>query len=70
VNGQIGSHPRGIAGNAANDPERIALIDGARRITFGELDALANGLATTLRGRVSARATPSVSSCTTGPSGS
>jgi long-chain acyl-CoA synthetase len=51
VNGQIGSHPRGIAANAANDPERIALIDGARRITFGELDALANGLATTLTDR-------------------
>jgi long-chain acyl-CoA synthetase len=51
VNGQIGSHPRGIAANAANDPERVALIDGARRITFGKLDALANGLATTLAER-------------------
>jgi long-chain acyl-CoA synthetase len=45
VNGQIGSHPRGIAGTAAVDPDRVALIDGARRITFGELDGLANGLA-------------------------
>jgi len=51
VNGQIGSHPRGIAGVAAAAPDRIALIDGARRITFGELDALANGLATSLAER-------------------
>jgi long-chain acyl-CoA synthetase len=51
VNGQIGSHTRGIAGTAAIDPDRIALIDGARRITFGELDALANGLATSLAER-------------------
>jgi long-chain acyl-CoA synthetase len=45
VNGQIGSYPRGVAGTAAIDPDRIALIDGDRRMTFGELDAVANGLA-------------------------
>ncbi len=45
MNGQIGSYPRGIAATAAVDPDRIALIDGSRRVTFGELDALANGIA-------------------------
>ena len=45
MNGQIGSYPRGIAATAAVDPDRIALIDGSRRLTFGELDALANGIA-------------------------
>jgi long-chain acyl-CoA synthetase len=51
VNGQIGSYPRGIAGTAAGDPDRIALIDGSRRVTFGELDALANGVANGLAER-------------------
>jgi long-chain acyl-CoA synthetase len=45
MNGQIGAHARGVAATAASDPERIALIDGSRRLTFGELDAVANGLA-------------------------
>jgi long-chain acyl-CoA synthetase len=44
----IGTHPRGIAGTAAAEPDRIALIEGDRKITFGELDALANGLAVRL----------------------
>jgi long-chain acyl-CoA synthetase len=48
MNGQIGSYPRGIAGTAAVDPDRVALIDGSRRVTYGELDALANGIANRL----------------------
>src|ERR1019366_1254341 len=51
VNGQIGSYPRDIAGTSAVDPDRIALIDGSRRVTFGELDALANGVANGLADR-------------------
>jgi long-chain acyl-CoA synthetase len=51
VSGQIGSYPRGIAGTAALDPDRIALIDGGRHMTFGELDAVANGLADRLAER-------------------
>jgi long-chain acyl-CoA synthetase len=45
MSGQIGSYVRGVAGTAAVDPDRIAVIDGGRRFTFGELDAVANGLA-------------------------
>ena len=45
MNGQIGSYQRGVAGTAAVDPDRVALIDDRRRLTFGELDAVANGLA-------------------------
>ena len=37
--------PRGINGVARHDPDRIALIAGDRRITFGELDADANRVA-------------------------
>ncbi len=42
---QVGSHPRGVAGVAAAQPDRPAIVDGDRTVTFGELDALANGLA-------------------------
>ncbi len=45
---KVGGHPRGVAGVAADDPDRIALIEGSRRITFGELDSQANGLAVAL----------------------
>jgi long-chain acyl-CoA synthetase len=45
MSGQLGGHPRGVAGTASTDPDRIALVDGRRRLTFGELDARANGLA-------------------------
>jgi long-chain acyl-CoA synthetase len=51
VSGQIGTYPRGVAGTAAVDPDRIALVEGSRRLTFGELDALANGLAHRLADR-------------------
>ena len=37
--------PRGINGVARVDPDRIALIAGDRRISFGELDADANRVA-------------------------
>ena len=37
--------PRGINGVARHDPDRIALIAGDRRMTFGELDADANRIA-------------------------
>jgi len=40
--------PRGINGVARHDPERIALIAGDRRMTFGELDADANRVARVL----------------------
>jgi len=42
---QIGSHPRSVAAVAAEHPERLALVDGSRRVTYGELDQQANGLA-------------------------
>ncbi|HMD46133.1 MAG TPA: AMP-binding protein [Acidimicrobiales bacterium] len=45
---QIGTHPRGVAAVAAAHPDRLALIDGDRRVTYGELDQLANGLAALL----------------------
>jgi long-chain acyl-CoA synthetase len=45
------AHQRGIAATAAVEPDRIALIDGDRRLTFGELDALANGVANRLAER-------------------
>jgi long-chain acyl-CoA synthetase len=48
---QVGSHPRGVAAVAAAEPGRVALIDGDRRMTYGELDQRANGLATTLAER-------------------
>ncbi|HEX4218841.1 MAG TPA: AMP-binding protein, partial [Acidimicrobiales bacterium] len=48
LNGQVGSHLRGVAATAAIDPDRVAIIDGTRVVTFGELDAQANGLATRL----------------------
>ena len=47
-NGQVGSHRRGVAATAASDPDRIAIVDGPKAITFGELDARANGLAVRL----------------------
>ncbi len=46
--GQVGSHRRGVAATAATDPDRVALIDGPAAVTFGELDARANGLAVRL----------------------
>jgi long-chain acyl-CoA synthetase len=48
---QVGSHPRGVAAVAAADPDRVALIDGVRRMTYDELDQRANGLATELAER-------------------
>jgi long-chain acyl-CoA synthetase len=45
------THQRGIAATAAAEPDRLALLDGDRRMTFGELDALANGLAHRLADR-------------------
>ncbi|HEY6624813.1 MAG TPA: AMP-binding protein [Acidimicrobiales bacterium] len=48
ANGQVGSHRRGVAATAAFDPDRIAIVDGPKAITFGELDARANGLAVRL----------------------
>jgi long-chain acyl-CoA synthetase len=42
--------PRGINGVARHDPDRIALIDGDRRITFAELDADSNRVAHALTG--------------------
>jgi long-chain acyl-CoA synthetase len=51
VNGQLGDHRRGVSGTAAADPERIALIDGDRRITYGELNERANGLSVQLAER-------------------
>ena len=37
--------PRGLAGVARADPDRVALVFGDRRMTFGELDAAANVMA-------------------------
>ncbi|HLM95942.1 MAG TPA: AMP-binding protein [Acidimicrobiales bacterium] len=37
--------PRGLAGVARVDPDRVALVLGDRRMTFGELDAAANAMA-------------------------
>ena len=37
--------PRGLAGVARVDPERVALVLGDRRMTFGELDGAANAVA-------------------------
>lgn len=48
---QIGAHPRGVVATAALDPDRVALVDGPRRMTFGELDQRANGLAVQLADR-------------------
>jgi long-chain acyl-CoA synthetase len=45
VSPQLGTHRRGVAGTAAVDPDRVALVDGDRTMTFGELDRRANGLA-------------------------
>ncbi len=51
MNGQLGDHPRGVAGTAAIDPDRVAIIDGDRRVTFGELNGRANGLSVQLAER-------------------
>jgi long-chain acyl-CoA synthetase len=48
---QVGSHPRGVVAVAASSPDRMALVDGHRRMSFGELDQRANGLATELAER-------------------
>jgi long-chain acyl-CoA synthetase len=45
LNGQVGFHLRGVAATAALDADRVAIIDGPQVVTFGELDARANGLA-------------------------
>jgi long-chain acyl-CoA synthetase len=37
--------PRGLAGIARVDPDRVALVFGDRRMTFGELDGAANAMA-------------------------
>jgi long-chain acyl-CoA synthetase len=37
--------PRGLAGVARADPDRVALVFGDRRMTFGELDRAANAMA-------------------------
>ena len=37
--------PRGLAGIARVDPERVALVLGERRMSFGELDGAANAMA-------------------------
>ncbi len=37
--------PRGLAGIARADPDRVALVFGDRRMTFGELDRAANAMA-------------------------
>jgi long-chain acyl-CoA synthetase len=41
----VSAEPRGLAGVAAADPDRVALICGARRTTFGQLDRAANAMA-------------------------
>jgi long-chain acyl-CoA synthetase len=51
MSGQIGSYPRGVSVTASIDPDRIALLDGERRLTFGELEERANGLALVLAER-------------------
>jgi len=45
---QLGPHPRGVAAVAAADGDRVAVVDGGRTLTFGEIDARANGLAARL----------------------
>jgi long-chain acyl-CoA synthetase len=50
VPGQLGSHPRGVAAVAAACPDRTAVVDGDRTLTFGELDGRANTLAERLAG--------------------
>jgi long-chain acyl-CoA synthetase len=40
--------PRGVAGVAAADPGRVAIVTEGRRLTFGALDRAANALAHTL----------------------
>ena len=42
--------PRGINGVAREDPDRIALVAGDRRMSFAELDADANRIAHVLTG--------------------
>ncbi len=42
--------PRGVAGVAAADPDRVALVCGEERVTFGALDASANAVAHRLAG--------------------
>jgi long-chain acyl-CoA synthetase len=44
--------PRGVAGVARADPERLALVCGPRRVTFGQLDRAANAMAHVLAARV------------------
>jgi long-chain acyl-CoA synthetase len=51
MSGQIGSYPRGVSATASVDPDRIALVDFERRLTFGELEQRANGLALVLAER-------------------
>ena len=45
---QLGSHRRSVAGVAASDPGRVAVVDGDRAVTFEELDRRANGAAVRL----------------------
>jgi acyl-CoA synthetase (AMP-forming)/AMP-acid ligase II len=45
---QLGPHPRAVAAVAAADGDRVAVVDGGRTLTFGEIDARANGLAARL----------------------
>jgi long-chain acyl-CoA synthetase len=47
---QLGSHLRGVHGVAQAFPDRVAIVEGDRRITYGELDARANGFAVELAG--------------------
>ncbi|HUI03252.1 MAG TPA: AMP-binding protein [Acidimicrobiales bacterium] len=46
--------PRGLAGVAAADPARVALVMDGRRTTFGELDTAANAVAHALAPHVGA----------------
>jgi len=48
---QVGRHPRGVAGVAAADPGRVALVEGDRTMTYEELDQRANAVALDLAGR-------------------
>src|SRR5579863_7998285 len=43
--GEPGATPRGVAAIAAAQPDREAIVYGARRVTFAELDRLANAWA-------------------------
>ncbi len=43
--------PYGLAANARERPRHTALVDGARRVSYGELDALVNRVAHVLRDR-------------------